>query len=59
VCPAALAAATGASEHPDFDRTADGRPVAAPVPEAAGFCVSKQPNLLAALLSEGIEALAA
>jgi hypothetical protein len=29
------------------------------VPEAAGFCVSKQPNLLAALLSEGIEALAA
>jgi hypothetical protein len=41
-CPAAFAAALGPGEHPDFDRAADRRAVAAPVPEAAGFCVSKQ-----------------
>ena len=29
---------------PDFDRAADRDAVAAPVPEAAGFCVSKQPT---------------
>jgi hypothetical protein len=40
---AAFAAALGAGEHPDFERAADRRAVAAPVPEAAGFCVSKQP----------------
>ena len=49
VCAAAFAAALGAGEHPDFDRAADRGAVAAPVGE----------NLLAALLSEGIEALAA
>jgi hypothetical protein len=43
-CPAAFAAALGAGEHPDFDRAADRRAVAVPVPEAAGFCVSKQPT---------------
>ena len=49
VCPAAFAAAFGAGEHSVFDRSADRRAVAAPVGE----------HLLAALLSEGIEALAA
>ena len=49
VCAAAFAAAFGASEHPDLDRAADRRAVAAPVGE----------HLLAALHSEGIEALAA
>jgi hypothetical protein len=49
VCAAAFAAALGAGEHPEFDRAADLGAVAAPVGE----------NLLAALLSEGIEALAA
>ncbi len=44
VCPAAFAAAFGPGEHPDFDRAADRGAVAAPVPEAAGFCVSKQPT---------------
>jgi hypothetical protein len=43
-CPAAFAAAFGLGEHPDFDRAADRGAVAAPVPEAAGFCVSKQPT---------------
>ena len=46
---AALVAAPGAGEHPVFDRAADRRAVAAPVGE----------HLLAALHSEGIEALAA
>jgi hypothetical protein len=41
-CASAFAAAYGTGEHPDFDRAADRRAVAAPVPEAAGFCVSKQ-----------------
>jgi hypothetical protein len=41
---AAFAAALGTGEHPDFDRAADRGAVAAPVPEAAGFCVSKQPT---------------
>ena len=41
---AAFAAAFGPGEHPDFDRAADRGAVAAPVPEAAGFCVSKQPT---------------
>jgi hypothetical protein len=41
---AAFAAAFGAGEHPDFDRAADRGAVAAPVPEAARFCVSKQPT---------------
>jgi hypothetical protein len=49
VCAAAFAAALGAGEHPDFDRAADRRAVAAPVGE----------HHLAALHSEGIEALAA
>jgi len=49
VCPAAFAAAAGTGEHPDFDRAADRGAVAAPVGE----------HLLAALLSEGIETLAA
>ena len=49
VCAAAFAAAFGAGEHPDFDRAADRGAVAAPVGE----------HLLAALLAEGIEALAA
>jgi hypothetical protein len=40
--PAAFAAALGTGEHPDFDRAADRRAVAAPVPEAAGFCVKPQ-----------------
>jgi len=44
VFAAAFAAAFGAVEHPDFDRAADRGAVAAPVPEAAGFCVSKQPT---------------
>ena len=48
-CPAAFAAALGAGEHPVFDQAADRGAVAAPVGE----------HLLAALLSEGIEALAA
>jgi hypothetical protein len=39
-CSAAFAAALGPGEHPDFDRAADRSAVAAPVPEAAGFCVS-------------------
>jgi hypothetical protein len=43
-CPAAFAAAFGPGEHPDFDRAAARGAVAAPVPEAAGFCVSKQPT---------------
>jgi hypothetical protein len=43
-CLAAFAAAFGLGEHPDFDRAADRGAVAAPVPEAAGFCVSKQPT---------------
>ena len=42
--PAAFAASFGLGEHPDFDRAADRGAVAAPVPEAAGFCVSKQPT---------------
>jgi hypothetical protein len=42
--PAAFAAALGAGEHPVFDRAAERGAVAAPVPEAAGFCVSKQPT---------------
>ena len=46
---AALAAASGAGEHPVFDRAADRRAVAAAVGE----------HLLAALLAEGVEALAA
>ncbi|WP_228008945.1 hypothetical protein [Cyanobium sp. LEGE 06113] len=46
---AALAAASGASEHPDFDRAADRCAVAAPVGE----------HLLTPLLAEGIKALAA
>jgi hypothetical protein len=41
---AAFAAALGAGEHLDFERAADRRAVAAPVPDAAGFCVSKQPT---------------
>ncbi len=49
VCPAAFAAAFGAGEHSVFDRAADRGAMAAPVGE----------HLLAALLSEGIEALAA
>ena len=49
VCSAAFAAAAGTGEHPVFDRAADRGAVAAPVGE----------HLLAALLSEGIEALAA
>ncbi len=48
-CPAALAAASGAGEHPVFDRAADRRALAAAVGE----------DLLAALLSERIKALAA
>jgi len=40
--PAAFAAALGPGEHLVLGRTADRRAVAAPVPEAAGFCVSKQ-----------------
>jgi len=46
---AAFAAALVPGEHPDFDRAADRGAMAAPVGE----------HLLAALLSEGIEALAA
>jgi|694.fasta_scaffold00636_82 hypothetical protein len=34
----------GTGEHPYLHRAADRRAVAAPVPEAAGFCVSKQPT---------------
>ena len=49
MCAAALAAAPGAGEHPVFDRAADRRAVAAAVGE----------HFLAALLAEGIEALAA
>ena len=49
VCAAAFAAAFGPGEHPDFDRAADRGAVAAAVGE----------HLLAALHSEGIEALAA
>ena len=49
VCAAAFAAAFGAGEHPVFDRAADRGAMAAPVGE----------HLLAALHSEGIEALAA
>jgi hypothetical protein len=63
---AAFGAALGAGEHPDFDRAADRRAVAAPVPEAAGSCARSRrllreqtAHLLAALHSEGIEALAA
>ena len=48
-CAAAFAAALGTGEHPDVDRAADRGAVAAAVGE----------DLLAALLSEGIEALAA
>ena len=44
VCAAAFAAALGPGEHPVFDRAADRGAVASPVPEAAGFCVSKQPT---------------
>ena len=43
-CAAAFAAAFGAGEDSDFDRAADWGALAAPVPEAAGFCVSKQPT---------------
>ena len=39
---AAFAAAFGPGEHPVFNRAADRGAVAAPVPEAAGFYVSKQ-----------------
>jgi len=46
---ATFAAALGSGEHPVFDRAADRGAVAAPVGE----------HLFAALLSEGIEALAA
>ncbi len=49
VCAAAFAAALGSGEHPVFDRAADRGAVAAAVGE----------HLLAALLSESIEALAA
>ena len=49
VCAAAFAASLGPGEHPDFDRAADRGAVAAAVGE----------HLLAALLSESIEALAA
>ena len=41
---AAFAEGLGRGEHPDFDRAADRGAVAAAVPEAAGFCVSKQPT---------------
>ena len=62
--PAAFAAALGPGEHPDFDRAADRGAVAAPVPEAAGFCVSKQPTssprcIRNELHSESVKALAA
>ena len=43
-CAAAFAAALDPGEHSVLDRAADRRAVAAPVPEAAGFCVSKQPT---------------
>ncbi len=49
VCAAAFAAAFGPGEHPDVDRATDRRAVAVPVGE----------HLLAALHSEGIEAMAA
>jgi hypothetical protein len=44
VCSAAFATAFGTDEHPVFGRVADRCALAAPVPEAAGFCVSKQPT---------------